>query len=56
MKHYLFEAQETGEEFIVGADDIMEAREIAMDSFGEYVRFMCTLTEMEAEASGLDEY
>ena len=55
MKHYLFVDDESGEEFIVGADKLSEAKEIALEYFAE-PRYLCRLTEMEAEASGLDEY
>ena len=56
MKHYLFEDTETGEEFIVGADNLREAREIAVENFGENVEYQHRMTDYEAEASGLDEY
>lgn len=60
MKHYLFEctnqnSTNEGEEFIVGEATIGTAMMIARDEFGE-ARFLCELTEEEAEASGLDEY
>lgn len=55
MKHYLFEDSVTGEEFIVGADCVTDASEFASEFFEE-PHFVCRLTEMEAEASGLDEY
>ena len=55
MKHYLFENLESGEEFIVGADCVTDASIIAGEYF-EAPRFVCQLTEFEAEASGLDEY
>ena len=55
MKHYLFEDLETGEEFIVGAYDLDEAKEIAADNF-ERSKFQYKMTEFEAEISGLDEY
>ena len=56
MRHYLFEDTETGEEFIVGADNLREAREIAVENFGENVEYQHRMTDYEAEASGLDEY
>jgi len=56
MKHYLFEDLESGEEFIVGAATIGEATLIAIDEFGESVKYCYQMTEEEAEASGLDEY
>lgn len=58
MKHYLFECTEgecEGEEFIVGAYTRTEARQIAINNF-KYVRYICELTDYEAEVSGLDEY
>ena len=54
-KHYLFEDLETGEEFIVGACDLDEAKEIASDNF-ERPKFQYQMSEFEAESSGLDEY
>jgi hypothetical protein len=66
MKHYLYEEEISGEEFIVGANNIEEADEYAEDvcksiadnwNDGEYkMRYICRLTDEEAEASGLDEY
>ena len=56
MKHYLFEDTKTGEEFIVGADNLREAREIAVENFGEGVEYQYQMTDYEAEANGLDEY
>ena len=56
MNHYLFIDDNSGEEFIVGASTIGEATLIAIEEFGEEVRYQCRLTDMEAEASGLDEY
>lgn len=56
MKHYLFIDDESGEEFLVGAYNIIEGVEIAKDNFGEDVRFICEVSEIEAEMSGLDEY
>ena len=55
MKHYLFEDLETGEEFIVGACDLNEAKEIAIHNF-EKPKFQYQMSDFEAEASGLDEY
>ena len=59
MKHFLFECTKQdnaneGEEFIVGEATIGTAMMVAKDEFGE-ARFICELTEEEAEASGLDE-
>lgn len=69
MRHYLFEllaGDYEGEEFLVGAFRLSEAYEIADDvarnaeSFDEdgepYYKYHFTLTEEEAEMSGLDEY
>ena len=43
-------------EFETGAlRDIDEAKEIANDNFGK-AKFICEMTDYEAEASGLDEY
>lgn len=68
MKHFLFEERLSGEEFIVGADNLDEAELIAegiAPDIGEeynggvnnyYLYFVDELTEEEAEASGLDEY
>ena len=55
MKHYLFEDLASGEEFIVGANTVDEAMNIALEYFDEPL-YQCMLTEFEAEASGLDEY
>lgn len=55
MKHYLFEDLESGEEFIVGAHSIYEARTIAKEYFPE-PSYCYLMSEYEAEASGLDEY
>ena len=55
MRHYLFEDEATGEEFIVGACDLDEAKEIAADNF-ERPKFQYKMTEFEAEMRGLDEY
>ena len=55
MKHYLFEDLESGEEFIVGENTIEAAIAVAVAYFWA-VNYICQLSEMEAEASGLDEY
>ena len=60
MKHYLFEciapgSANEGEQFIVGADCYDDAEEIARNNFGK-CEFYGEISEMEAEASGLDEY
>jgi hypothetical protein len=54
-KHYLFEDIETGEEFIVGANDLEEATEIASENF-EWPVYRYRMSDIEAELSGLDEY
>lgn len=65
MKHYYFVENNTGEEFLVGADTLAEAEIIAYDvgvdianNYGELadVEFMYEMDEVEAETSGLDEY
>lgn len=58
MRHFLFEITSgdyEGEEIIVGADTLAEARQIGKEEIGS-VHFLCELSEEEAEASGLDEY
>lgn len=60
MKHYLYECTDPdseceGEEFLVEANDRKKARQIAIDNF-RCARFICEMTDYEAEASGLDEY
>lgn len=60
MRHFLFEIvdddfAEAGEEFIVGADSKDEAIQIATDYFS-VVKYICELSDFEAELSGLDEY
>lgn len=66
MKHFYFIENESGEEFIVGADTYHEAKDIALDvahGIAMYynlddatIEFQYEMTEEEAEASGLDEY
>ena len=55
IKHYLFEDLETGEEFIVGACDLDEAKKIASYN-SKRPKFRYRMSEFEAEISGLDEY
>ena len=60
MKHYLYECTDPdseceGEEFLVGANDRKEARQIAIDNF-KGARGICEMTGYGAEGSGLDEY
>ena len=65
MYHYYFIENSTGEEFIVGADNLLEAKIIAEDvaddiarNYGEVpdLSYEYEMTDEEAEASGLDEY
>ena len=66
MKHFYFIENESGEEFIVGADTYYEAEDIALDVAHDIamhynlddatIEFQYEMTEEEAEASGLDEY
>lgn len=65
MKHYFFVENNTGEEFLVGANTLKEAKIIADDvgidiakNYGEYadVEFYYEMDGIEAEMSGLDEY
>lgn len=65
MRHFYFTEEETGEEFIVGAHTLPEAKEIAEDvgiaigkNYGVhyYIEYQYEMTEEEAEESGLDEY
>lgn len=55
MKHYLFEDWD-GEQFIVGADSLKEAKDRAAEYFGQNCRYICKLSDYAAECSGLDEY
>ena len=55
MRHYLFEDEATGEEFIVGEYSLEEAYIEAKLDFDE-PHFICELSDVEAEISGLDEY
>ena len=65
MKHYYFIEEESGEEFLVGANTLTGARkiaqEIAFQISEEYeivprLSYEYVMTEEEAEASGLDDY
>ena len=66
MKHFYFIENESGEEFIAGANTYYEAEQIARDvgrciarecGWDDYsIEFQYEMTEEEAEASGLDEY
>ena len=66
MKHWLCEEMVTGEQFLVSANDLLEAYRVAEEIGAD---FSCgcerepdvyvksePLTEDEAEATGLDEY
>lgn len=55
IRHFLFTDYVTDEDFIVGANTLPEATLLASRWFGD-PSYICELTEMEAEASGLDEY
>lgn len=56
-RHFFFHNEENGEDFIVGAEDLTDAREIVEDIFGDdEVEFCYEMSELEAEMSGLDEY
>lgn len=65
MYHYYFIEEETGEEFIVGANTLLEATNVAQgiaSDIGNYygvepkLSYEYEMTDDEAEASGLDEY
>lgn len=54
MKNYLFTSKD-GEEFIVEAITKENAKCIALDYFNE-PKFICELSDFEAEMSGIDTY
>ena len=65
MRHYYFIENNTGEEFIVGADILEEAMIMAesiaaeiAENYGETpdLTYEYEMTDEEAEMSGLDEY
>lgn len=65
MKHYYFIENESGEEFIIGANNYFEAEHAALEIADEIainyavrpdLSFEYEMTDEEAEASGLDEY
>lgn len=65
MNHYYFIENNTGEEFIVGANNLLEAKIIAEDvaddiarNYGETpdLSYEYEMSDEEAEMSGLDEY
>jgi len=55
-RHFLFYDYWSGEEFIIGAADLDEARMTAEEAFGDDVKYCYEMSEDEAEMSGLDEY
>lgn len=55
MKHYLFLDHESGEEFIVGANDEHDAMTTANELFDD-PEYLFEMSDFEAEASGFDEY
>lgn len=55
MRHFLFNDEETGEDFIIGAENGYDATMNAAGLFNR-PKFLCELTEEEAENSGVDEY
>lgn len=55
MKHYLFYDRKFGEDFIVDAETLEEAKEIAKEDFSQ-PHFIGYTSEFEAENSGLDEW
>lgn len=55
MRHFMFMDYDTNEDFIVGAKNKKEAMEFAKNIFADPA-FICEVSEMEAEMSGLDEY
>lgn len=65
MKHFYFVEENTGEEFIVGDNDLynatLTAQDIARDIAHQYgeepdLSYEYEMTDQEAEDSGLDEY
>ena len=65
MKHFYFVEESTGEEFIVGANNLLEAKITAEDvadsiaaNYGLQadLSYEYEMTDQEAEDSGLDEY
>lgn len=58
-RHFLFQDTVSGEEFIVGANNLAAARQLSFhvsDTQNWWPRYICELSDDEAEASGLDEY
>lgn len=65
IRHFYFIEEETGEEFIVGAENLSTAHAIALDIAADIASYYnifpelsyeYEMTEEEAESSGLDEY
>ena len=65
MRHFYFVEENSGEEFIVGADSLEEAWDIAheignrcAENYGMRadLSYEYEMTDQEAEDSGLDEY
>ena len=55
MRHYLFEDEATGEEFIVG-EYCVEKAYIEAKLYFDEPYYICEFSDVEAEMSGLDEY
>lgn len=58
LKNYLFVDEISGEEFICQAADLQTAKEILeLEGFDLlHISYVCTMTDYEAEMSGLDVY
>lgn len=68
LQHHLFVERYSGEQFLVGAHNFSDATEILYDIIEEFslledvpeeefdMAFVGTLSDEEAEASGLDEF
>lgn len=55
MGHFLFEDLDTGERIIIGEMTKAIAHKVIFEIF-DSPKYICELTDEEAEASGLDEY
>ena len=55
MKHYLFEDEATGEEFIIG-EYCLEKAYIEAKLYFDEPHYICEFSDVEAEMSGLDEH
>ena len=53
MKHYLFEDEATGEEFIVG-EYCLEKAYLEAKLYCEEPHYICKFSDVEAEMSGLE--